>query len=125
MKQALSILMHMGSLHRLAPLWLLGVILMLVYPSWWAVLALAYGAVMQFFVEYVMHRFLYHREPPTDQGVFNDLYRSHIAHHEYPTDPEYFTGGDNWFAVKFGLISVALHTMILWPFVGLDRKSVV
>lgn len=119
MKETLSVLIHMGTLHRLAPLWLLGVILIVLFPTWWAIPALAYGAVMQFLVEYIMHRFLYHRAPPTEQSVFNDLYRSHIAHHEFPTDAEYFTGGDNWFALKFGLISATLHTAVMWPFLGL------
>ena len=113
MKETFSILIRMGTLHRLAPLWLLGVVLILLFPSWWVIPAVAYGAVLQFFVEYVMHRFLYHRAPPTNQGVFNALYRSHIAHHEYPTDTEYFTGDDHWYAVRFGLISVAIHTVIL------------
>ena len=118
MKETFSILIRMGTLHRLAPLWLLGVVLILLFPSWWVIPAVAYGAVLQFFVEYVMHRFLYHRAPPTNQGVFNALYRSHIAHHEYPTDAEYFTGDDHWYAVRFGLISVAIHTVIFWPFMG-------
>ena len=114
----LRVLMHMGSLQRLAPFWLLGILAMVLFWSPWLLFALLYGAVLQFFVEYVMHRFLYHRPPPTEQGVFNELYRTHIGHHEFPTDPEFFTGGDHWFAVRFGLISVALHTAVLWPFVG-------
>lgn len=118
MKQAILVLMNMGTLHRLAPLWLFGVILIALNPSWWIIPALTYGLILQFFVEYVMHRFLYHRKPPTDQGIFNALYRSHIAHHEFPTDAEYFTGGDHWYAVKFGLIAVAIHAVLLWPFLG-------
>ena len=114
----LRVLMHMGSLQRLAPFWLIGVGLIVVFFSPWLLLALVYGIVMQFFVEYGMHRFLLHREPPTDQGVFNQLYRSHIGHHEFPADPEFFTGDDHWYPVRFGLISVALHTVVLWPFVG-------
>ena len=102
MKHTLLVLINMGSLHRLAPFLLMGVILIVVNPSWWVIPALAYGVMLQFFVEYVMHRFLYHRQPPTDQGVFNELYRSHLAHHEFPTDAEYFTGGAHWFAVRFG-----------------------
>ena len=124
MIQALRILTRMGSLQRLAPLFLLGCVLLVVFLSPWLLLALVYGALMQFFVEYVMHRFLLHREPPTDQGVFDELYRSHIGHHEFPADPEFFTGGDHWYAVRFGLISVALHSLILWPFVGLQTAAI-
>ena len=115
----LRILANMGSLQRLAPFWLAGFLAMILFFTPLLLLALAYGLVMQFFVEYVMHRFLDHREPPTDQGVFNDFYRTHIGHHEFPKDPEYFTGGDNWFAVRFGVISVLIHTLVLWPFLGL------
>lgn len=114
----LRILMNMGSLHRLFPFWLAGVIAMIVWFSPWLLLALAYGVILQFFVEYGLHRFAYHREPPTDQGVFNDLYRTHIGHHEFPTDPEFFTGDDHWYAVRFGVTSVVLHTIVLWPFLG-------
>ena len=119
----LRVLMHMGSLQRLAPFWLLALGLFLWQASWGLALAVAYGVVLQFFVEYAMHRFLLHREPPTDQGVFNELYRSHIGHHEFPANPELFTGDDHWYPVRFGAISVAVHTVILWPFLGLGPAA--
>lgn len=118
MLPTLRVLIHMGSLQRLAPMWVLGVVLIALYPGLWVIPALAYGLVMQFVVEYAMHRFLLHKEPPTDQGTFNDLYRSHIGHHEFPNNPEFFTGGDHWYALKFGLISFALHTILFGLFVG-------
>ena len=117
----LRVLFYMGSLRKLAPFWLAALILALWWGSWLALVALVYGFFVQFFVEYVMHRFLYHREPSTDQGPFNELYRSHIGHHEFPNDPEFFTGDESsWFVVHFGLISTALHTLVLWPFLGLQ-----
>ncbi len=115
----LRVLMHMGSLQRLLPFWLAALIALFVWFSPWLLLAIAYGVVLQFFVEYAMHRFLLHREPPTKQSVFNALYRSHIGHHEFPGDPEFFTGDDHWYPVRFGLTSVALHTLVLWPVLGL------
>ncbi|MEO1637860.1 MAG: sterol desaturase family protein [Pseudomonadota bacterium] len=115
----LRVLMHMGSLQRLLPFWLVGIALLVSFFSPWLILALIYGVIMQFFVEYAMHRFLLHREPPTEQSVFNALYRSHIGHHEFPSDAEFFTGDDHWYPVRFGLISMALHTLLLWPFLGL------
>lgn len=120
----LRILLHMGSLHRLFPAWCLGVALLVTWFSPWLILAVIYGVILQMFVEYAMHRFLYHAEPPVDQTKFNDLYRSHIGHHEFPTDPEFFTGDDHWFALQFGLISWAAHTLVLWPFVGLEMAGV-
>ena len=119
----LRVLFHMGSLQRLAPFWLAGIILLALNFHLWMLAALAYGVVMQFFVEYLMHRFLLHREPPTEQSVFNALYRSHIGHHEFPSDAEFFTGDDHWYPVRFGLISVAIHTVILWPFLGLTTAA--
>lgn len=118
MIQTLRVLIHMGSLQRLTPFWLLGMTALITWFSPILILALIYGAVMQFIVEYVMHRFLYHRAPPSDQSVFNALYRSHIGHHEFPAKPEFFTGDDRWYAVRFGLISVTLHFLVLWPFLG-------
>lgn len=115
----LRVLFHMGSLRRLAPFWLSAVVLTVVLWTPWLPIALAYGVVLQFLVEYVMHRFLLHREPPTEQGTFNDLYRSHIGHHEFPADPELFTGDDHWYPVRFGLVSVAVHALVLWPVLGL------
>lgn len=120
----LRVLIHMGGLQRLFPFWLAALALLVLCWSPWLLLALAYGVVMQFFVEYVMHRFLFHRKPPTEQGIFNALYRSHIGHHEFPTDPEFFTGDDHWYALRFGLISVALHTAVLWPLLGLGGAFV-
>ncbi|KMW59472.1 Fatty acid hydroxylase FAH1P [Candidatus Rhodobacter oscarellae] len=119
MRETLSIVMRMGHLRRLFPLWLVGLAVLVLWFSTWLLLALVYGVVMQFFVEYVMHRFLYHRDPPAEQSAFNALYRTHIGHHEFPNDPEFFTGDDHWFAVRFGLISVLLHLAVLWPFTGL------
>lgn len=121
----LRVLINMGSLQRLFPLWLAGVIAMVVWFSPWLLLAVAYGVLLQFFVEYAMHRFLLHREPPSDQGTFNELYRSHIGHHEFPNDPEFFTGDDHWYAVRFGLLSVAIHTLVLWPFLGFGTALLV
>ncbi|EFL89222.1 sterol desaturase family protein [Ahrensia sp. R2A130] len=117
----LRVLIHMGSLQRLFPFWLLGIGLLVAYFTPLLLVAIAYGIVMQFFVEYAMHRFLLHREPPTQQSVFNDLYRGHIGHHEKPNDPEFFTGGDGWYALKFGLVSLVLHGAVLSPFVGLGK----
>lgn len=114
----LRVLVHMRGLQILFPFWLAGLVALFAFWTPWLFLALAYGVVMQFFVEYVMHRFLYHRDPPTEQSPFNALYRTHIGHHEFPTDPELFTGDDHWFAVRFGIASVAVHTLALWPLFG-------
>ncbi|MEL6690407.1 MAG: sterol desaturase family protein [Pseudomonadota bacterium] len=124
MIQTLRVLANMGSLHRLLPFWLGGIVLMAVFWTPWFLAALVYGVIMQFFVEYLLHRFLLHREPPTDQGTFNELYRSHIGHHEFPKDPEFFTGDDHWYAVRFGLTSLVIHALILWPFVGLPMAVI-
>lgn len=119
----LRVLIHMGSLQRLLPFFLLGFAFMVLNWTPWFALALLYGATMQFFVEYAMHRFLLHREPPTEQSPFNELYRSHIGHHEFPNNAEFFTGGDHWYAVRFGLISFGLHCVVLWPFFGLSGPA--
>jgi len=115
----LRILIHMGALQRLMPFWLIGIGLLAAYPSLWLLLAITYGVILQFFVEYAMHRLLLHRAPPTEQGVFNELYRSHIGHHEFPGDAEFFTGDDHWYPVRFALTSLMIHTALLWPIVGL------
>ncbi len=119
MIQTLRILRHMGGLQRLVPFWLAGIVLMIWFWSPWMMLALAYGMLMQFLVEYFMHRFLLHREPPNEQSPFNALYRSHIGHHEFPSNAEFFTGDDHWYAVRFGLISVALHAAVIAPLFGI------
>jgi hypothetical protein len=120
----LRILVRMGALQRLAPLWAGALVAALLWPSPWLAVAVAWGALLQMLVEYGMHRFLFHREPPAAQGAFNDLYRAHIGHHEHPDDPELFTGGDPWFAVRFALASWALHTAVLWPVAGLHGAMV-
>ncbi len=119
----LRILANMGSLHRLAPFFATGLVAMAVWPAPWMPLAIGCGVVMQFFVEYALHRFLMHRQPPTEQSPFNALYRSHIGHHEFPGDPEFFTGNDHWYPVRFGLMSAGLHILVLWPFVGLSTAA--
>lgn len=115
----LRVLIHMGSLQRLLPFWFAGLVLFSLNFGGLVVVAVLYGIVLQFFVEYAMHRFLLHREPPSEQSPFNELYRGHIGHHEFPNNAEFFTGGDHWYALKFGLTATALHTLVLWPFLGL------
>ena len=124
MIHALRIVARMGTLQRLVPFLLLGIAAMAWRPGWWILPALAYGAIAQFAVEYAMHRFLLHREPPGAQSPFNALYRSHIGHHEFPSDPEFFTGDDRWYPVRFGLLSVAVHALVLTPFVGIGTALV-
>ena len=124
MIETLKILANMGSLHRLLPFWLGGLAVAGVFWTPWLILALVYGVILQFFVEYLLHRFLLHRDPPSDQSPFNALYRSHIGHHEFPDNPEFFTGDDHWYAVRFGLASLALHVGVLWPVVGLQNALV-
>lgn len=117
------IVARMGHLQRLAPLWLLGMAVLLARFQPVLLLALAYGVALQFLVEYTMHRFLYHRRPPQAQGPFNRLYRDHIGHHEFPTDPELLTGGNPWFPLGFALASVVLHMLVLTPFTGLGPAA--
>lgn len=114
----LRILIQMGSLQRLVPFWMLGLGVAAFAPPGLILAAILYGVVLQFLVEYMLHRFLLHGTPPKDQTAFNALYRSHIGHHEFPNNPEFFTGDDVWYPVRFGLISVLLHLISLWPFVG-------
>ena len=123
MIETFRVLVNMGTLHRLFPLWLIGLAVFFLAFTPWLLLALAYGIVLQFLTEYVMHRFMYHREPPTDQGTFNDLYRAHISHHEFPTDAEFFTGDDHWYAFRFVLVSIAAHVLVLWPFFGFSAAG--
>lgn len=123
MIETLRILLNMGALHRLAPFWCAALCLFVIGFSPWLIAAVIYGFIAQFFVEYVMHRFLYHRKPPTEQSVFNALYRSHIGHHEFPNDAEFFTGDDHWYPVRFGLISFVAHTALLWPFLGIGPAA--
>ncbi|MCG7494924.1 sterol desaturase family protein [Thalassobius sp. Cn5-15] len=118
MGPTIRILMNMGTLHRLLPLWIAGLIAIVVFWTPWFLLAIVYGMVAQFVVEYAMHRFLYHREPPSEQSPFNELYRSHIGHHEFPNNPEFFTGDQHWYPVKFASQSLVVHFLVLWYFLG-------
>lgn len=118
---ALRIVIHMGGLHRLFPFWLAGVIALVVWFSPVLILALIYGVVAQWILEYLIHRFIYHREPPTDQGLFNRLYRSHIGHHEFPQDKEFFTGDDHWFPLRVAAGSFVVHVLGLWPLIGIEQ----
>lgn len=117
------IVARMGHLQRLAPLWLLGMAILLSGFHPVLLLALAYGVVLQFLVEYAIHRFIYHRRPPRAQGPFNRLYRDHIGHHEFPAAPELLTGGNPWFPAGFALASVAMHMLVLAPIAGLGPAA--
>ena len=116
-------LKEMRNLQVLMPLVLLGWAVVLFAFSPWMLLAILWGALLQFLFEYILHRFAYHGPPPTDQGAFSKLYRTHLAHHEFPGDPRFFAGDAPWFGVRVAAIVVLLHTLALWPLVGLDLAA--
>jgi hypothetical protein len=118
-----KIIWAMGYPQRLLPLTALTLALASTYGTPWLILAVGYGVLAQGFVEYGLHRFVYHRPPPTDQSRFDTLYRSHIGHHENPGDPAFFTGDDPWFPLRFAAGSFALHLLVLWPILGLPEAA--
>ncbi|MGR3323751.1 MAG: sterol desaturase family protein [Pseudooceanicola sp.] len=120
---ALRIVIRMGGLHRLLPLWLAGLAVLLLGFTPLMLAALAYGVLAQFVVEYLIHRFVYHRDPPAEQSPFNALYRAHIGHHEFPRNVEFFTGGDHWFPFRVAAGSFLLHVLLLWLFTGLAMAA--
>lgn len=120
MLATLRILLLFKKLWTLFPIFIVSTIFIAMNWSNWFVLAIAFGFFSQGIVEYCMHRFLYHDEPSIEQSAFNKLYRTHIGHHEFPTNPEFLTGGERGlFEVTVGLLLASVHTVILWPFVGL------
>ncbi len=82
-------LKEMRNLQVLMPFLLLGWAVVIFAFSPWMLLAILWGALLQFLFEYILHRFAYHGPPPTDQGAFSKLYRTHLAHHEFPGDPRF------------------------------------
>lgn len=125
MKHTLRVLLNMGQLHRIAPFWIVAIWLLASHFSAFALIAFAYGMLLQFLTEYVLHRFVYHKQPAHAQSLFNQQYRAHIGHHEYPADPEFFTGGDNWYALKLGVLTFLAHAIVLWPFLGLQTAGII
>ena len=98
-------LKEMRNLQVLMPFLLLGWAVVIFAFSPWMLLAILWGALLQFLFEYILHRFAYHGPPPTDQGAFSKLYRTHLAHHEFPGDPRFFAGDAPWFGVRVAAVS--------------------
>ena len=111
-------LLQMRNLQYLMPFYALGWAVLVLNFSPWLLLAVAWGCLLQFMFEYVLHRFAYHGTPPTDQSAFSKLYRTHIAHHEFPTDPRFFAGDAPWYGVRVSALVVGLHTLAPWAFMG-------
>ncbi|MEM9716502.1 MAG: sterol desaturase family protein [Pseudomonadota bacterium] len=60
--------------------------------------ALIFGIVLQYFIEYCMHRFLYHATAPESvDAKFRWLYKSHWGHHDFPNNPNLWGGTDLYF----------------------------
>ena len=121
MQTVFNHLKEMRNLQVLMPFLLLGWAVVIFAFSPWMLLAILWGALLQFLFEYILHRFAYHGPPPTDRGR-SQLYRTHLAHHEFPGDPRFFAGDAPWFGVRVAAI-VVLHTLALWPLVGLDLAA--
>ena len=66
-----------------------------------AILAILFGVFVQYFIEYAMHRFLYHAEAPEEvNDKFRWLYESHWGHHDFPNNPNLWGGTNMWFVPK-------------------------
>ncbi|MGB1161650.1 MAG: sterol desaturase family protein [Alphaproteobacteria bacterium] len=118
-------LVRMKNLQYLMPFYALGWVLLVLNFSPWLLLAIAWGCLLQFLFEYILHRFAYHGEPPTDQSAFSKLYRTHIAHHEFPTDPRFFAGDAPWYGVRVAALVAVLHGLAFWPLLGLMNATVI
>ncbi len=78
----------------------------------WYVLA---GIVLQYFIEYSIHRFLYHMAPPEEVNeLFKWLYSSHWGHHDFPNNPNLWGGHGLLFVPILSTIFLGLGTLILW-----------
>lgn len=117
-------LTQMRNLQYLMPFYALGWGVLVLNFTGWLLLAALWGAVLQFVFEYCLHRFAYHGTPPEDQGAFSKLYSTHIAHHEFPSDPRFFAGDAPWYGVWVSALSVAVHALALWPLLGLSGAMV-
>ena len=105
----------------LVPFFILGLIFTAMTWKGGYILAIVFGFFAQGLVEYVMHRYLYHKEPSDQQGDFNDQYRSHIGHHEFPNKAEFLTGGGSGlFEVKVGVGLALFYAFLLWPFLSIQ-----
>ena len=65
--------------------------------QWQAGLVITFlcGVTLQYFIEYSMHRFLYHAAAPeTVDDRFRWLYKSHWGHHDFPNNPNLWGGTD-------------------------------
>ena len=79
------------------------------------------GIVFQYFVEYCMHRFLYHMLPPDEvNGLFKWLYSSHWGHHDFPNNPNLWGGTDLYFVPVVSAIFVGIETLVFWGFGASD-----
>jgi len=125
MAEVLGHLFRMRNLQYLMPFYALGWGLLVVNFSPWLLAAIAWGCLLQFLFEYILHRFAYHGTPPTAQGAFSKLYRTHIAHHEFPSDPRFFAGDAPWYGVRVAALVAGLHSLVLWPLVGLSSSIVI
>ena len=79
----------------LVPLVVVTWVLAAVNWHWRLAIALICGVILQYFIEYCMHRFLYHAlAPETVDDRFRWLYKSHWGHHDFPNNPNLW-GGTN------------------------------
>jgi len=111
------------------PLVLIGWATAILVGNPWALAAIFGGVFIQYFIEYAMHRFLYHADAPqTVDDKFRWLYESHWGHHDFPNNPNLWGGTNMWFVPKvatgffvffwalfavFGVSSAALYAFVL------------
>ncbi|MEM0976967.1 MAG: sterol desaturase family protein [Pseudomonadota bacterium] len=78
----------------------------LLVMSWSTTLLImiVFGIILQYFIEYAMHRFLYHASPPDEvDDTFRWLYESHWGHHDFPNNPNLWGGTSVWFVPTIAL----------------------
>ncbi len=82
----------------LLPLIAVALALFIAFWTPWFLIATLSGIALQYLIEYLIHRFLYHMAPPDQvNGLFKWLYSSHWGHHDFPNNPNLWGGTDRWF----------------------------
>lgn len=118
-------ILRMRNLQYLMPFYAMGWVGLVLGFSPWLLIAVVWGALLQFMFEYLLHRFAFHGEPPQEQTAFSKLYRTHIAHHEFPTDPRFFAGDAPWYGVRVAALVALVHVAVFWPLLGFQTALVV
>ena len=111
--QRLHTLLAQATILPMAALALVGWIALFADLQWSRLWLVPLGWAIYVVEEHLVHRFIFHMPAPSNQWMFDRLYRLHYGHHDQPAKLDILVT-PLWFAMPFAILNCAASAVVFW-----------